>query len=137
MQSIAAPIKKEDVTGPTFHVFVGDLSAEVTDQVLLKAFEPFGKIASVSLSLCLIPLFSLFSLVFAVLFLFLFLWFLRESRIIWDPVTGKSRGYGFISFVDRTVSSPQHSKANTPATHFPHHHPFSFFPLIGSRGCHQ
>jgi len=53
VQSIAAPIKKDDVTGPTFHVFIGDLSSEVTDQVLLKAFQPFGKIALVLFFLCL------------------------------------------------------------------------------------
>lgn len=48
------------------HVFVGDLSPEVNDEVLGKAFGAFGS--------------------------------LSEARVMWDMNTGKSRGYGFLSF---------------------------------------
>lgn len=49
-----------------FHVFVGDLSAEVNDEVLGRAF---GRFESLS-----------------------------EARVMWDMNSGKSRGYGFLSF---------------------------------------
>lgn len=56
---------KED-TQHHFHVFVGDLSPEVNDEVLNKAFGAFGT--------------------------------LSEARVMWDMNSGKSRGYGFLSF---------------------------------------
>lgn len=56
---------KED-TQHHFHVFVGDLSPEVNDEVLNKAFGAFGS--------------------------------LSEARVMWDMNSGKSRGYGFLSF---------------------------------------
>lgn len=49
-----------------FHVFVGDLSPEVNDDVLGKAFHQFQS--------------------------------LSEARVMWDMNSGKSRGYGFLSF---------------------------------------
>ncbi|RKP24997.1 hypothetical protein SYNPS1DRAFT_16304, partial [Syncephalis pseudoplumigaleata] len=58
-------LQKED-TSSHFQIFIGDLSAEVTDQILAKSFGPFGS--------------------------------LSEARVMWDPTTGKSRGYGFVSF---------------------------------------
>ncbi|GAA5897601.1 uncharacterized protein JCM6883_006751 [Sporobolomyces salmoneus] len=60
---------KEDLTNH-FHLFVGDLSPEVNDQVLTKAFQVFGS--------------------------------LSDCRVMWDMNTGKSRGYGFLAFRDRT-----------------------------------
>jgi len=60
---------KEDTTGH-FHVFVGDLSPEVNDQVLQKAFSAFPSMS--------------------------------DARVMWDPASGKSRGYGFLSFRDKT-----------------------------------
>lgn len=60
---------KEDLTNH-FHLFVGDLSPEVNDQVLTKAFQVFGS--------------------------------LSDARVMWDMNTGKSRGYGFLAFRDRT-----------------------------------
>ncbi len=60
---------KEDTTGH-FHVFVGDLSPEVNDEVLRKAFSAFGS--------------------------------LSDARVMWDMNSGKSRGYGFLAFRDRT-----------------------------------
>jgi nucleolysin TIA-1/TIAR len=60
---------KEDLTNH-FHVFVGDLSAEVNDDVLSKAFAAFGS--------------------------------LSDARVMWDMNSGKSRGYGFLAFRDRT-----------------------------------
>lgn len=51
-------------------VFVGDLAPEITDEVLFKAFEMFGSLAT--------------------------------ARVKWDPDTGKSRGFGFLSFRDKT-----------------------------------
>ena len=49
-----------------YHVFVGDLSPEVNDDVLAKAFGAFGTMS--------------------------------EARVMWDMNSGKSRGYGFLSF---------------------------------------
>jgi nucleolysin TIA-1/TIAR len=56
---------KED-TQHHYHVFVGDLSPEVNDDVLAKAFGAFGSMS--------------------------------EARVMWDMNSGKSRGYGFLSF---------------------------------------
>jgi nucleolysin TIA-1/TIAR len=60
---------KEDTTGH-FHVFVGDLSPEVNDDVLAKAFSAFGTMS--------------------------------DARVMWDMNSGKSRGYGFLAFRDKT-----------------------------------
>jgi len=60
---------KED-TSNHFHVFVGDLSPEVNDDVLAKAFSAFGT--------------------------------LSDARVMWDMNSGKSRGYGFLAFRDKT-----------------------------------
>ncbi|QRV76735.1 RNA recognition motif protein [Ceratobasidium sp. AG-Ba] len=60
---------KEDTTGH-FHVFVGDLSPEVNDDVLAKAFAAFGSMS--------------------------------DARVMWDMNSGKSRGYGFLAFRDKT-----------------------------------
>jgi len=60
---------KEDTSGH-FHVFVGDLSPEVNDAVLAKAFSAFGT--------------------------------LSDARVMWDMNSGKSRGYGFLAFRDKT-----------------------------------
>lgn len=59
---------KED-TSNHHNVFVGDLSAEITDEMLHKAFGAFGSIS--------------------------------DARVMWDQNTGRSRGYGFVSFRDR------------------------------------
>ncbi|KAF2470073.1 uncharacterized protein BDR25DRAFT_325790 [Lindgomyces ingoldianus] len=60
---------KED-TSNHFHIFVGDLSNEVNDEVLLQAFSTFGPVS--------------------------------EARVMWDMKTGRSRGYGFVAFRDRS-----------------------------------
>jgi len=60
---------REDTTNH-FHIFVGDLSPEVNDQILAKAFAPFGSMS--------------------------------DARVMWDVNTGKSRGYGFVAFRDKT-----------------------------------
>jgi len=60
---------KEDTTAH-YHVFVGDLSPEVNDEVLGKAFSAFGT--------------------------------LSDARVMWDMNSGKSRGYGFLAFRDKT-----------------------------------
>ncbi|TIA89017.1 hypothetical protein E3P99_02287, partial [Wallemia hederae] len=60
--------KQEDTTNH-FHVFVGDLSPEVNDEILSKAFSGFKSIS--------------------------------DARVMWDMNTGKSRGYGFLSFRDK------------------------------------
>uniref|UniRef100_UPI0037E99AE3 nucleolysin TIAR isoform X2 n=2 Tax=Semicossyphus pulcher TaxID=241346 RepID=UPI0037E99AE3 len=49
-----------------FHVFVGDLSPEITTEDVKAAFAPFGKIS--------------------------------DARVVKDMTTGKSKGYGFVSF---------------------------------------
>ncbi|KAA8651910.1 nuclear and cytoplasmic polyadenylated RNA-binding protein pub1 [Aspergillus tanneri] len=60
---------KEDTSGH-FHIFVGDLSNEVNDEILQQAFSAFGSVS--------------------------------EARVMWDMKTGRSRGYGFVAFRDRT-----------------------------------
>jgi nucleolysin TIA-1/TIAR len=60
---------KEDTTNH-YHVFVGDLSPEVNDDILQKAFSAFGS--------------------------------LSDARVMWDMNSGKSRGYGFLAFRDKT-----------------------------------
>jgi nucleolysin TIA-1/TIAR len=60
---------KEDTTNH-YHVFVGDLSPEVNDEVLAKAFGAFGTMS--------------------------------DARVMWDMNSGKSRGYGFLAFRDKT-----------------------------------
>ncbi|CAO3599966.1 unnamed protein product [Absidia cylindrospora] len=59
---------KED-TSSHFHVFVGDLAPEITDDMLVKAFSPFKS--------------------------------LSDAHIMWDPVSGKSRGFGFAAFREK------------------------------------
>jgi nucleolysin TIA-1/TIAR len=59
---------KEDTSGH-HHIFVGDLSNEVSDDVLLQAFSAFGSVS--------------------------------EARVMWDYKTGRSRGFGFVSFRGR------------------------------------
>ncbi|KAG8631799.1 hypothetical protein KVT40_000939 [Elsinoe batatas] len=62
-------LSKEDTSGH-FHIFVGDLSNEVNDEVLTQAFSTFGVVS--------------------------------EARVMWDMKTGRTRGYGFVAFRDRT-----------------------------------
>ncbi|BFZ01565.1 hypothetical protein BsWGS_04602 [Bradybaena similaris] len=59
---------KQD-TSKHFHVFVGDLSAEIEQHQLRDAFAVYGEIS--------------------------------DCKIIRDPATMKSRGYGFVSFVNK------------------------------------
>ncbi|KAF3217962.1 hypothetical protein TWF191_008379 [Orbilia oligospora] len=60
---------KED-TSHHFHIFVGDLSNEVNDELLQQAFTTFGTIS--------------------------------EARVMWDMKTGRSRGYGFVAYRERS-----------------------------------
>ncbi|XP_078143568.1 cytotoxic granule associated RNA binding protein TIA1-like isoform X3 [Centroberyx gerrardi] len=60
--------QKKD-TSSHFHVFVGDLSPEITTDDIKAAFAPFGKIS--------------------------------DSRVVKDMATGKSKGYGFVSFFNK------------------------------------
>ncbi|KAJ1947461.1 E3 ubiquitin-protein ligase pub1 [Kickxella alabastrina] len=59
----------QEDTSTHCHIFVGDLSAEVNDQVLSKAFENYPSMS--------------------------------DARVMWDMTSGKSRGYGFVTFRDR------------------------------------
>uniref|UniRef100_A0A6Q2YQZ2 RRM domain-containing protein n=1 Tax=Esox lucius TaxID=8010 RepID=A0A6Q2YQZ2_ESOLU len=52
-----------------FHVFVGDLSPEITTEDVKAAFGPFGRIS--------------------------------DARVVKDMATGKSKGYGFVSFFNK------------------------------------
>ncbi|XP_044117259.1 nucleolysin TIA-1 isoform X9 [Neovison vison] len=56
-----------------FHVFVGDLSPEITTEDIKAAFAPFGRIS--------------------------------DARVVKDMATGKSKGYGFVSFFNKWYSS--------------------------------
>lgn len=49
-----------------YNVFVGDLSSDVNDEYLAKAFASFGSMI--------------------------------EAHVMWDMTTGRSRGYGFVTF---------------------------------------
>uniref|UniRef100_A0A673KK88 Nucleolysin TIA-1-like n=1 Tax=Sinocyclocheilus rhinocerous TaxID=307959 RepID=A0A673KK88_9TELE len=60
--------QKKD-TSNHFHVFVGDLSPEISTDDVRAAFAPFGKIS--------------------------------DARVVKDLATGKSKGYGFISFINK------------------------------------
>ncbi|KAI7874616.1 uncharacterized protein EV154DRAFT_569687 [Mucor mucedo] len=62
-------VQKED-TASHFHVFVGDIAPEITDDALVQAFSVFGTMS--------------------------------EAHVMWDPVSGKSRGFGFVAFRDKT-----------------------------------
>ncbi|KAK9131467.1 hypothetical protein Sjap_011954 [Stephania japonica] len=57
--------QREDTTGH-FNIFVGDLSAEVTDAMLFACFTPYPSCS--------------------------------DARVMWDQKTGRSRGFGFVSF---------------------------------------
>ncbi|OIV97778.1 hypothetical protein TanjilG_12535 [Lupinus angustifolius] len=58
---------REDTSGH-FNVFVGDLSAEVTDATLFACFSVYPSCS--------------------------------DARVMWDNKTGRSKGYGFVSFRD-------------------------------------
>lgn len=58
--------QREDTTDH-FNIFVGDLSAEVTDSALFAFFSGYSSSCS-------------------------------DARVMWDQKTGRSRGYGFVSF---------------------------------------
>ncbi|KAI7905184.1 uncharacterized protein BX663DRAFT_502050 [Cokeromyces recurvatus] len=60
---------KED-TSNHFHVFIGDLAPEITDEALVQAFSVFGSMS--------------------------------EAHVMWDAHTGKSRGFGFVAFRDKS-----------------------------------
>ncbi|XP_034040916.1 nucleolysin TIAR isoform X1 [Thalassophryne amazonica] len=63
------PSSQKKDTSNHFHVFVGDLSPEITTEDVRKAFAPFGKIS--------------------------------DARVVKDMTTGKSKGYGFVSFYNK------------------------------------
>ncbi|CAI8610959.1 unnamed protein product [Vicia faba] len=57
--------QREDTSGH-FHIFVGDLSPEVTDATLYACFSVYSSCS--------------------------------DARVMWDQKTGRSRGFGFVSF---------------------------------------
>ncbi|XP_014351112.1 nucleolysin TIA-1 isoform X2 [Latimeria chalumnae] len=63
------PSSQKKDTSNHFHVFVGDLSPEITTEDIKAAFAPFGRIS--------------------------------DARVVKDMATGKSRGYGFVSFFNK------------------------------------
>ncbi|KAJ3610233.1 hypothetical protein NHX12_022327 [Muraenolepis orangiensis] len=63
------PSTQKKDTSNHFHVFVGDLSPEITTEDVKAAFTPFGKIS--------------------------------DARVVKDMTTGKSKGYGFVSFYNK------------------------------------
>ncbi|KAK1792217.1 hypothetical protein P4O66_012175, partial [Electrophorus voltai] len=63
------PSSQKKDTSNHFHVFVGDLSPEISTDDVKAAFAPFGKIS--------------------------------DARVVKDLATGKSKGYGFISFINK------------------------------------
>ncbi|OWK51144.1 Nucleolysin TIA-1 [Lonchura striata] len=77
------PSSQKKDTSNHFHVFVGDLSPEITTEDIKAAFAPFGRIS--------------------------------DARVVKDMATGKSKGYGFVSFFNKWVRSwfPSQKMANT------------------------
>ncbi|GCB63037.1 hypothetical protein scyTo_0011557 [Scyliorhinus torazame] len=67
------PSSQKKDTSNHFHVFVGDLSPEITTEDIKAAFAPFGRIS--------------------------------DARVVKDLATGKSKGYGFVSFYNKWVTS--------------------------------
>ncbi|XP_075885608.1 cytotoxic granule associated RNA binding protein TIA1 isoform X4 [Nelusetta ayraudi] len=63
------PTSQKKDTSSHFHVFVGDLSPEITTDDIKAAFGPFGKIS--------------------------------DCRVVKDMATGKSKGYGFVTFFNK------------------------------------
>uniref|UniRef100_A0A8C7CRG7 RRM domain-containing protein n=1 Tax=Oncorhynchus kisutch TaxID=8019 RepID=A0A8C7CRG7_ONCKI len=63
------PSSQKKDTSNHFHVFVGDLSPEITTDDVKAAFGPFGRIS--------------------------------DARVVKDIATGKSKGYGFVSFFNK------------------------------------
>ncbi|KAJ0019804.1 hypothetical protein NQD34_007373 [Periophthalmus magnuspinnatus] len=63
------PTTQKKDTSNHFHVFVGDLSPEITTEDVKAAFAPFGRIS--------------------------------DARVVKDMATGKSKGYGFVSFFNK------------------------------------
>uniref|UniRef100_A0A8C5EB16 RRM domain-containing protein n=1 Tax=Gouania willdenowi TaxID=441366 RepID=A0A8C5EB16_GOUWI len=63
------PTSQKKDTSTHFHVFVGDLSPEITTEDVKAAFGPFGRIS--------------------------------DACVVKDMATGKSRGYGFVSFFNK------------------------------------
>ncbi|XP_008333656.1 nucleolysin TIA-1-like isoform X3 [Cynoglossus semilaevis] len=63
------PTSQKKDTSNHFHVFVGDLSPEITTEDVRAAFGPFGRIS--------------------------------DARVVKDMATGKSKGYGFVSFFNK------------------------------------
>ncbi|NWU42854.1 TIA1 protein, partial [Hylia prasina] len=68
------PSSQKKDTSNHFHVFVGDLSPEITTEDIKAAFAPFGRIS--------------------------------DARVVKDMATGKSKGYGFVSFFNKWVRAP-------------------------------
>jgi len=64
----AVHARKDDSTNH-HNIFVGDLSSDVTNELLKKAFDPFGTVT--------------------------------DARVMWDHSTGRSRGYGFVAFLEK------------------------------------
>uniref|UniRef100_A0A3B4A2H6 RRM domain-containing protein n=1 Tax=Periophthalmus magnuspinnatus TaxID=409849 RepID=A0A3B4A2H6_9GOBI len=63
------PSTQKKDTSNHYHVFVGDLSPEITTEDIKAAFAPFGSIS--------------------------------DARVVKDMTTGKSKGYGFVSFYNK------------------------------------
>ena len=77
-------------------IFVGDLSGEVTDKTLRKAFSPFGEVT--------------------------------DARVMMDSTTGRSRGFGFVSY--RTRAEAEQAMGQMNGFDFFFSFPSSFLPQI-------
>lgn len=68
--------EKIEEVGPHFQIFVGDLSPEVNERILLEAFQHVCTGCA-------------------------------DARVMWDSATGRSKGYGFMTF--RSKEDAQHA----------------------------
>ncbi|XP_062376076.1 nucleolysin TIAR isoform X2 [Sardina pilchardus] len=86
------PSSQKKDTSNHFHVFVGDLSPEITTEDIKAAFAPFGKI---SMLIGLDRSLKAYSKELCT-------WKTQmDARVVKDMTTGKSKGYGFVSFYNK------------------------------------
>lgn len=112
-----------------FHIFVGDLSPEVTDSTLFACFSVYPSCSWVPwIFICQCSLWYIYTIFILPVFRYVTPWAIcynltiqdlticickcikylivlirRDARVMWDNKTGRSRGFGFVSFRNQQV----------------------------------